>query len=244
MKSLYHALVFGVLISQPVLAQDPLRPIDVRDMVTVSIDDAVARALGRSQEARLARLQIDLADVEVKKARAAALPSLDASLDYTRTYASPFNSGGGFVLPDSLKFAPDSLASVSQRLRYLEQNTPNAGLGGLSSLFGNLPLGRVNGYVARLSGSQTLYSGGKVGAALRIAKDYQEGVKLDVREQLADIELSVRTAYYKAVLSVELETIARVAMEQASAFYAQTKLRKVNAGSADRYCRDVGVACG
>ena len=98
-------------------------------------------------------------------------------------------------------------------------------------MFGNLPLGRVNGYVARLSGSQTLYSGGKVGAALRIAKDYQEGVNLDVREQLADIELSVRTAYYKAVLSVELETIARVAMEQASAFYAQTKLRK-DAGTA------------
>lgn len=231
MKSLYHALVVGVLASRPLLAQDPPRSTDIRDTITVSIDEAVARALGRSQEARLARLQVDLAGAEVKKARAAALPSIDATLDYTRTYASPFNSGGGFVLPDSLKFTPDSLGSIEQRLRYLEKNTPNAGLGGLSSLFGNLPLGQVNGYVARLSGSQTLYSGGKVGAAVRIAKDYQDGVKLDAREQLADIELGVRTAYYKAVLAVELEKIARVAMEQASAFYAQTKLRK-DAGTA------------
>ncbi|MEP6834996.1 MAG: TolC family protein [Gemmatimonas sp.] len=232
MKLIFHALILGVLGSHPLAGQSRTPPAaSPADTVTVSIEEAVARALGQSQEARLARLQIDLAGAEVKKARAAAFPTLDASLDYTRTYASPFNSGGGIVLPDSLKFTPDSLASIEQRLRYLEKNAPNAGLGGLSSLFGNLPLGQVNGYVARLSGSQTLYSGGKLGAALRIAKNYQDGIKLDVREQLADLELGVRTAYYKAVLAVELETIARVAMEQASSFYQQTKLRK-DAGTA------------
>lgn len=234
-KSYYHALVIGVLalgpsMVQPAAAQARSRTVR-SDTVAVSIEQAVERALGQSQEARLARLRIDLAGADVKEAKAAALPSIDASLDYTRTYASPFNTGGGFVLPDSLKFTPDSAASIEQRLRYIEKNAANAGLGGLSGLFGNLPLGQVNGYVARLSGSQTLWSGGKVGAALRIAKDYQDGIRLDVREQLADIELSVRTAYYKAVLAVELETIARVAMEQASAVYDQTKLKK-DAGTA------------
>lgn len=235
MKSHYHALVIGVLaFSQlatgPLAAQQRARPLK-GDTIAVTIEQAVDRALGQSQEARLARLRIELAGADVKEAKAAALPSIDASLDYTRTYASPFNTGGGFVLPDSLKFSPDSAASIEQRLRYIEKNASNAGLGGLSSLFGNLPLGQVNGYVARLSGSQTLWSGGKVGAALRIAKDYQDGIRYDVREQLADIELSVRTAYYKAVLAVELETIARVAMEQSSAVYDQTKLRK-DAGTA------------
>lgn len=201
------------------------------DTLTFSVEDAVARAVGRSQEAKLSRLRLDLAGAEVKKARAAALPSLDASLDYTRTYASPFNTGGGFTLPDSIKFAPDSSASIEERLRYLERNAANAGLGGLGSLFDNLPLGQVNGYVARLSGSQTLYSGGKVGAALRIARDYQEGVRFDVREQLADIELNVRSAYYRATLAVELQEIARAAIEQAEAFYRQTLLRK-SAGTA------------
>lgn len=231
MKPMYHALLLGVLVSHPLAAQTGARAAGAADTIAISVEEAVSRALGQSQEGRLARLQVDLAGSAVKNARAAALPSLDATLDYTRTYASPFNSGGGFVLPDSLKFTPDSSASLERRLRYLEQNTPNAGLGGLSSLFGNLPLGQVNGYVARLSAAQTLYSGGKIGAALRIAKDYRESVKLDVRERLADIELAVRTAYYKAVLAVELENIARVAIDQASAFYAQTKLRK-DAGTA------------
>ena len=238
MKDLKHALFAGVLLTWPasalmapaLLAQQPTSA--AAGLVALSVEDAVARALGRSQEARLARLQLDLAAAQVKEARAAALPTLDATLDYTRTYASPFNTGGGgFVLPDSLKFSPDSAASIEQRLRYLERNAANAGLGGLGSLFGNLPLGQVNGYVARLSGSQTLYSGGKVGAALRIAKNYQDGVRFDVREQLANIELDVRSAYYRAVLAVELENIARAALEQASAFSAQTKLRK-DAGTA------------
>lgn len=236
MKSFYHALVAGVLLSElfagSASAQDPLRRAESRDTLVISVDDAVSRALNRSQEARLARLRIDLAGAEVRKARAAALPTVDATLDYTRTYASPFNTGGGgFVLPDSLKFSPDSAASIEQRLRYLEKNAANAGLGGLGSLFGNLPLGQVNGYVARLSGSQTLYSGGKVGAGLKIAKDYQESIRLDVREELADIELSVRTAYYKAVLAWELSEIARASIQQASDFYQQTKLRR-EAGTA------------
>lgn len=249
MKYLKHAPAFGVLLIQTLalavagetalarpaeaqLAQREMRPDGTKiDTLTFSIEDAVARATGQSQEARLARLQLDLANAEVKKARAAALPSLDASLDYTRTYASPFNTGGGFVLPDSLKFLPDSTAAIADRLRYLEKNAQNAGLGGLGSLFGNLPLGQVNGYVARLSGSQTLYSGGKVGAGLRIAKNYQEGVKFDVREQMADIVLNVRTAYYRAVLAVDLQEIARAAIEQSFNFRQQTALRRT-AGTA------------
>lgn len=241
MHDLKHALIAGVLLigtalasalTAPALAaQQPRTPPQQTGVIPLTVEEAVIRALFGSQEAKLARLQLDLAAADVKEARAAALPSLDASLDYTRTYASPFNTGGGFVLPDSLKFTPDSTASIEQRLRYIEKNAANAGLGGLGSLFGNLPLGQVNGYVARLSGSQTLYSGGKVGAALRIARNYQDGVRFQINEQLADVELNVRTAYYRAVLAVELEKIASAALDQASAFSAQTKLRK-DAGTA------------
>ncbi|MGV3709573.1 MAG: TolC family protein [Gemmatimonas sp.] len=236
MKFIYHALIAGVLLNSvsadAAVAQQPGRTAEDRDTVAISIDEAVSRALSRSQEARLARLRVDLAATEVKKARADALPSITGTLDYTRTYATPFNTGGGgFVLPDSLKWMPDSMATIEDRLRYIEKNATNAGLGGLGSLFGNLPLGQVNGYVARLSGTQTLYSGGKVGAALRIAKDYQESVRLDVREQLADLELNVRTAYYKAVLAFELAEISRVAMQQAADFLTQTRLRR-EAGTA------------
>ncbi|HEX6036815.1 TolC family protein [Longimicrobium sp.] len=195
------------------------------DSVSLSLDEAVARALGQSEEIRLARSQVELAETQVREARAGVFPQVNAQLGYTRTFASQFQGGGGFTLPDSLRFEPDSNASLEERVRYLEQNAPLAGLGGLGSLFGNLPFGQENAYQATLTGSQLLYSGGRTGAALRIARDYREVARLTLTEQSADIELQVREAYVRALLAQELASSAQQALEQAEAFLAQERLR-------------------
>lgn len=200
------------------------------DTTALSMSDALDRALGKSQEVRLARAQLELAGAEVTATRAQALPQLDGTFNYTRTYFSPFNTGP-ISLPDSMKFSPDSLASVADRLRYIEQNAGNAGLSGLSGLFGSLPLGRPNTYIARITGSQTLYSGGRTGAALKIAGDYREASRADYREQVSEIALQVKRAYVRATLSQQLESIAQAALDQALAFLAQQTLR-LQAGTA------------
>lgn len=201
------------------------------DTVGLSLDEAVRRALGESQEVRLARSQVELAETQVREARAGVYPQVNAQVGYTRTFASSFSGGGGFALPDSLQFRPDSTASVEERLRYLEENAPLAGLGGLGSLFGNLPFGQENAYQATLSGSQLLYSGGRTGAALRIARDYRQMAQLTLQEQTAEIELQVRSAYIRALLAQELAAGAQQALEQAEAFLAQERLR-LSAGRA------------
>jgi outer membrane protein TolC len=161
----------------------------------------------------------------VTATRAQALPQIDGSLSYTRTFESPFSGGGGFVLPDSLRFAPDSTASVADRLRYLEQNAPNAGLAGIGSLFGNLPFGQQHAYTAQIAATQTLYAGGRVGAAMKIADQYRAQARLGYSEQTADIEFKVSTAYYRAALAQELEGIARAAVDQAQKFLDEERLR-------------------
>lgn len=201
------------------------------DTATITLGQALARATGLSEEVRLARSQVALADAQVTAARSAALPQLDANINYTRTFASPFSSGTGFTLPDSLKFEPDTTLSLAERVRYLERRAPAAGLGGLGALFGNLPFGQANSYVASLSGSQPLYSGGRVGSALKIAGEYREAARLGLTEQVADIELQTRDAYFRALLAQELERIAAAAVQQAEAFLAQERLRE-KAGAA------------
>lgn len=201
------------------------------DSVGLSLDEAVRRALGQSEEIRLARSQVELAETQVREARAGALPQVNAQVGYTRTFASSFSGGGGFTLPDSLRFEPDSTAPLEERVRYLEENAPLAGLGGLGSLFGDLPFGQENAYQATLTGSQLLYSGGRTGAAMRIARDYREVARLTLAEQSADIELQVRTAYVQALLAQELAASAQQALEQAEAFLAQERLR-LSAGRA------------
>ena len=221
------ALLLGVIGAPALGAQVPTQPAPpARDTtgVALTVEEAVLRAVRGSEEVRLARAVVDIAATQVTAARSAALPQLDASVNYTRTFASPFG-GGGITIPDSLRFEPDPTAPIEERIAYLEDNAPNAALGALGGLFGNLPFGRKNSYIAALSGSQLLYSGGRTGAAMAIARSYREAAELTYREAVADIELHVRRAYYSAALAQELETIATAALVQAQSFLQQQQLR-------------------
>jgi outer membrane protein TolC len=196
------------------------------DSIPLSLSDAVNRALSNSEEIRLARSQVDLAETQVRSARADAFPQLSANLGYTRTFASAFSGGGGFTLPDSLKFEPDSTAPIADRVKYLEEHTATAGLGGLGALFGNLPFGQANTYNATLSGSAPLYAGGRLGSANRVAKNFLSAAQFQLQEQTADIGLQVRSAYYRARLAQELVGISQEAVEQAQRFLASERLRQ------------------
>lgn len=195
------------------------------DSLVLTLEEAVARAVNESEEVRLARAQVSLAEAQVTQVRSQALPQVNLSLGYTKTLASSFDTGGGFTLPDSLRFEPDTTASLAERVRYLERRTPLAGLAGLGALFADLPFGQENAYSAALSGSQVLYSGGRVGAALRVARSFRGAARLALAEEVGEIELQVRQAYWRARLAQELEEITAQALVQAEAFLAQEQLR-------------------
>ena len=206
-------------------AQLPSRPgVVPTDTIPLSLTDAVARATTESEEVQLANASVDLAESQVTAARSAAFPQINANVAYIRTFESPFQTGG-VSIPDSLRFDPDTTASLEERVRYLERLAPIAGLGGLGSLFGDLPFGRENTWNASLSFEQPLYTGGRVGAALSIAREYRAAAQLGLTEQLAEIELQIRSAYYRALLAREMELIAQAAVVQAEEFLAQERLR-------------------
>ena len=230
MRLLAAAMIGLAPVASSAQARDA-RPATDTTVVLLSLEEAVARAVGQSEEVRLARAAVDLADAQVTAARSAALPQLDATVAYTRTFESAFSGGGAVEIPDSLRFEPDPTLPLEERVRYLEENADNAALGALGGLFGNLPFGRPNAYTAALNGTQVLYSGGRVGAALKIARDYREAARLVYQEQVAEIELQVRSAYYMAALATELETISLAALEQAQSFLGQQQLR-FDAGTA------------
>ncbi len=213
---------------------DPLDPISPErmdpgalpgDTVELSLPEVVRLAVQESDEVRMANTGIDLAEAQVTSVRSAALPQISANLGYTRTFASLFDTGEQEELPDSLIFEPDTTAPLAERVRYLERQVPTAAIGGIGQLFGDLPFGRENAYNATISGSQLLYSGGRVGTALDIARNFRELAGLNRTEQVAEIELQVRTAYVQALLAREMEAAAVAALEQAQAFLEQEELR-------------------
>jgi outer membrane protein TolC len=192
-----HLTRLGLLavLAAPLAAQQA----PAADTVRLSIDDALSRAGTLGEEARIARSQVDIAATQVQAARAAALPALDGSFMYVRTYASPFR-----IKPSS-EPVDSSLAPIAK-------------------LFSNLPFGRDNQYTASLTATQAVFSP-RLGSALRIANYYQSASRFGLREQLAESEYQVRTAYVGAQLAGELEASAREAVAQATRFLEQERLR-------------------
>lgn len=201
------------------------------DTLQLSLPEAVNRALGESEEILLARSQVALANAQISSARSAILPQVNANLGYTRTLASVFSGASAPAIPDSLRFDPDPSLPLEERVEYLEDRTPIAALGALGGLFSDLPFGRDHAYTASLSGSQLLFSGGRAGAALNIARDYRSAAEAGLAQQEAQIQLQIRSAYYQALLAQEVAAIAEAALEQAEAFYQQEQLR-LRAGQA------------
>ncbi len=197
----------------------------VDGVVDLSLDEAERLATEESEEIRLARSSVGLANAQVSQARSVIFPQVNASLGYTRTLASVFQSVGQEPSADTLGFDPDPSLPLEERVAYLEDRVPIAAVGALGSMFSNLPFGRENAYTATLSGSQLLYSGGQVGAALDIARNYRSAAEATLAQQTAQIQLQVRSAYYQALLAQEMASIAEAALEQAESFLEQEQLR-------------------
>ncbi len=197
-----HLARLGTVAVLAALAASPLaaQRLAAADTVRISLDEALARAGTVGEEARLARSQVDLAATQVQAARSAALPALDGSFMYLRTYASPFQ-----VKAPSDASADSSLAPIAK-------------------LFSNLPFGRVNQYTANLTATQAIFSP-RLGSALRIASHYSSAARFGLREQLAETEYQVRTAYVNAQLAADLEASTREAVMQATRFLDQERLR-------------------
>ncbi|HEX8385494.1 MAG TPA: TolC family protein [Rubricoccaceae bacterium] len=205
-------------------AQTVVPPVSNGPALPLSLDAAVSRSLTESQEVGLAQAQIDLVETQISQARAALYPQINANVAYQRTLASAFSGGGGLTVPDSLGFDPDPTAPIEDRIRYLEENTPNAALGALGGLFSSLPFGQENVYSATITGSQSLFSP-QAFVALRIARAAREATGYNAVEQIADVRLQTEQAYIQALVAQELVAISEAAIAQAQAFLEQEQLR-------------------
>jgi outer membrane protein TolC len=99
------------------------------------------------------------------------------------------------------------------------------GLGGdtaLSPIFANTPFGAANQWTIELKASQTLWSGGKVGAGLRAARAYRAASLAEAEESRAELVYRVKQAYLEALTAAQLIEVA-----EANYNLARQQLRQV-----------------
>jgi outer membrane protein len=189
--------VLGLLLAA--VAAAPLGAQVRADTVSLTLSEAVARALATSEDVETARTQRLLADAQITQARSGALPQISGGLVYNRTLASIF---------DNIRFTPPGEPG--------EEAPPNP--------FAGLPFGQANTWSASLQIAQPLYTGGRVGTALAIARNVRLAADLQIEEAEAEIALQVRNAYFQMVLADHMVGIAREAFELADATLRQVQL--------------------
>ena len=208
----------------------PADPVDAMegsqvDTLQLSLEEAVVRALRDSEEIAAARAALSQADAQVTQATAGALPQINSSLTYNRAIKTIFDEAKGPPPVSDTLIPPafDLDKPPKERFDLLSQLLAQDFIG---ALFGGLPFGRKNTYIATFTLAQPLYVGGKVGAALRVAKHFKAAAQNQLQETEADIALQVRSAYLTAGLAqrlvgiaVESRRVAAAHLDQVEAFY-------------------------
>jgi outer membrane protein TolC len=194
----------------------------------LSLEQVLALAEPRSEPVAIAEAGVRRAEGEQVRARSGLLPQLSASASYDRALASEFEGvfdvQGPTCPPFSLNPAAPLDARVAEIERAIDCGAVGGGFfGGGSSSFSNLPFGRKNTYRASLSFSQNLYSGGRNGAQKAVASIGRDAATLTLTTARAQMLYDVTQAYFDAVLSERLVTIAAATIEQAGATLKQTQ---------------------
>ena len=195
------------------------------DTLLLTLADAVEKGLRDSEEMAAARAILLQADAQVTQATSGALPQISSNFIYNRAIKTIFDEAAApppvsdTLIPPA--FDPDK--PPEERYDLLRDLLVQDFVG---SLFRGLPFGRKNTYLATFTLAQPLYMGGKVGAALSVARHFRAAAENQLEEAEAEFVLQVRGAYLTAALSQRLYRIAvesrRVAEEhfrQVESFY-------------------------
>jgi outer membrane protein TolC len=200
----------------------------------LSLAQALDIARGESEAVGVARAGIDAARGEQRRARSQFFPQLSGSASYTRTLETQFaalaeeDGDTTSVAPPSFcpTFVPDPAATPDERLAALEDAVEcNSALDPFGS-FADLPFGQPNQWSFGLSLSQNLFAGGRILAQNRIASANRRRAETELTAQQAQLVLDVTTAYYDAVLSDRLVTIAEASLGQAERTLKDVRLAR------------------
>ena len=223
-----------LLVTAPLSAQQAAAPVYL-PLGPLTLEQVLDIAESRSEAVAIARAGVERADAERIRARSGLLPQLSGSASYERALASEFESvfGGSGAGPVCPPFTLDPNATIETRVAEIERAIDCGAIG--NSLFGggadaegddalgDLPFGRENTWRASLAFSQNLYSGGRNGAQLSLAAAGREAARFSLTTTRGQLLFDVATAYFDALLSGRLVSIAEATVEQASATLRQAQ---------------------
>jgi outer membrane protein TolC len=205
----------------------------------LTIEQALAQSLGVSEEVAIAAAGLERADLDRWRVRSGALPQLALSATYTRTVKTEFDrffsaptdgaatgttgTGTGTTTGTGTGTTGTGTGTTTGTgTGTTGTGAPSAAGGGASGGI-QLPFGQDNSYRVTVSLTQPLFSGGRLGAGMKIAAAGLDNAGLQLDATRARAALDVARAYFDAALADRLLGIAQETAQQADATLAQTR---------------------
>jgi outer membrane protein TolC len=170
----------------------------------LTLEQVLDLAEARSETVGIAQVAVTRTEGDAVRARSGERPQLSAAVSYDRSLANEFQ--GVF---DNIDFGGG--------------DGSGDGSNGDGGGFEDLPFGRANTWRASLSFSQNLYSGGRIGVQKQLVGLARTGAEQALVGARAQLRFDVTQAYYDALLSERLVTIAQATLDQAGATLKQTQ---------------------
>jgi outer membrane protein TolC len=214
--------------------------------LSLSLQEALARADLASPAVGIARAGITGAQASWLRARSSYLPQLNGSATYTRTLQSEFSAFAAttqdtFPAPVNCHhFVPNPSLPLADRLDSLEHAVDCTANGSIFSL-ANLPFGQANTWNFGVSGSLTLFDR-KIAGQMATADAGRQQASIEVDAQRAAAVVNVAQAYFDAQLAQRLVDIADSTLAQAQRTFDQTRLERQVGNAAEFDQLRAGVA--
>jgi len=228
----------GARAQQPATPAQASRP---NGPLVLSLEEALRLGERQSESVRIAEAGVLRARGQQAQAFSQALPQVNATGSYQRAIQNQFQelqerSSRNAPIPDPL--APESLctpplganatpeqraAALAQALSCSQANLANGGggLGDITRVFAN-----PNTIVLGVTGSQTLFAGGRIRAGISSAAAGRRSAEIGITGARAQVRLDIATAYFDAALADRLVTIAESTLVQTERAYRQTALAR------------------
>ena len=167
------------------------------DTLALDWDSAWQMALEKNESLDLARSEAEMSHYRVKEAYASAMPTIELNGTLNHYFEIPSQP---VTMPGELNAAnPGQPFTVA--FQFSQENT----LGGT------------------IQATQPIWLAGKVGLALKVAKDYERITRLGVQVSREDLRVSMLQSFYGAMIADEYQATARDALAQAKRYQKQVQ---------------------
>jgi len=170
----------------------------------ITLEQVIREVCTKSDSVKMMQETVKKSEQIVRENWSAVYPTISASGAVAQSYGSLFGGSGGSSSGSSSRSAPTQSALAKQQWT-IDTSTldrrfvANSTLGELFSSFSKPQTTTV--YNTGLQISQTIYTFGKVGTALEVAKNFNQSAQLTYKRNMQAIQLGALDAFYRAVLA-------------------------------------------